>query len=270
MGTVLAALLDGQQELRAELQDIKSTLADTASVSMTSPTGPQYEAVVNGVIDGRLLEDFGLEVVSDTRRGITEQEDLALHVPPKPAVQWDARFTVKLVPGWTGPSSPVSSNFLIYGSPVYGRPPLPSAPRQLTPSKAVPSSEFFAILEFTSRGEWDDTWAVPGGSKKHESLLTRLNLRLAKFIARTRSHVAFPPGVSDAAILCDRVALVGVVGQYPCTAGVVSKLTKADKYGCPHLETLFRAGRFVFIHVAFLVTASSVVTASAGGGAAGP
>jgi hypothetical protein len=128
----------------------------------------------------------------------------------------------------------------VFGGADYAQPdPLP-APRNLSPLKPL-AAEYLAMLEFTRVENWYETWKSESGEKVRKGLLERFERRLA--ICGQRARAAEPSQVVATAL--DVVALVGVVGEFPCREGVEALLSKAD---CPYpeLQRMFAARRFVF------------------------
>ena len=183
-------------------------------------------------IDEWLRSACGLIINLDSRRGIASTD------PSAGDMQWDARLAVTCERGWVAP--PRAANFVVFGGADYAQPdPLP-APRNLSPLKPL-AAEYLAMLEFTRVENWYETWKSESGEKVRKGLLERFERRLA--ICGQRARAAEPSQVVATAL--DVVALVGVVGEFPCREGVEALLSKAD---CPYpeLQRMFAARRFVF------------------------
>ena len=82
-------------ELRAEIEALRLA-QETDDFSFVSPTGKQYETLLDSKIDAWLAYQCGL-VVMAARRGIPQTDDAAL------GVQWDARFSVLCPAEWEQP-----------------------------------------------------------------------------------------------------------------------------------------------------------------------
>ena len=205
-----------------------------------------YEELVGTKIDEWLRGVCGLIVAVDSRRGVAGTD------PSADGMQWDARLSVTCAREWVAP--PRSANFVVFGGADYARPdPLP-APRNLSPLKPV-AAEYLAVLEYTRVDNWYETWKSEGGRKVRKGLLERFERRLA--ICLQRARAVEPKLAVDTAL--DVVALVGVVGEFPCRDGVEALLCKAD---CPYpeLQRMFAARRFVFFYFAPLFPLVAPVT----------
>lgn len=224
--------------------------AASDETSYVSPTGRAYEELVSSKVDQWLSDKCGLIVAVDSRRGVASTD------PSAGDMQWDARLAVTCARDWVAPSR--AASFMVFGGVDYARPdPLP-ATRNLSPLKPV-AAEYLAVLEYTRVDNWYETWRSDGGKKVRKGLLERLEKRLAICVQRALAVV--PPLTVKTAL--DVVALVGVVGEFPCREGVEAQLSKAD---CPYpeLQRLYAARRFVFFVYSPLVPLAAPVTATLG------
>jgi hypothetical protein len=217
--------------LQAELKE------HSESFSVVSPTGPQYEAFIDGQISELLERYCGLRDAGG-RRGIPVSD------PASGGQQWDGRFSVLLLPGWTAPA-PVLQ-FTVYGSfTAFQRPPLGSmAPRHISPTKSFPPAHYFAIMEYTAHSEWwrdiyDDKHKVI-----RNNLLSRLEKRLAITLQRFKAA-----GNPQQSTILDAVAAVGVVSDVDNKSNVDNVMGGGSH--CPHplLRDMMQAGRFVHFTV---------------------
>lgn len=230
---------DVLRELRRLAVDVKAVLQAQAAddKSYMSPTGREYEALASTKSDGWLRDLCGLDIVSDSRRGVADTD------PSSGGMQWDARLAVTCVRDWTPPTMR-AANFVVFGGLDFARPALLPAPRNMSPGKPI-AAEYLALLEFTRVDNWYETWRSESGRKVRKGLLGRFEQRLAVCVQRARA--AEPRLEVNTAL--DVVALVGVVGEFACKEGVEALLAKSD---CPfpELQRMFKAHRFVFFYCA--------------------
>ena len=249
-----ASIAKVADELRANsakvADEVRALLSSESDAhSFMSPTGKQYEVLVDTKIDAWLAQFCGLEVIPASRRGIPSTDEAAL------GIQWDARFSVKSILAWV--QSP-SELFYSYGG-AYER-PAAIASRNLSPSEPL-LAEYFAVLEYTRFPSWTMTWTADNG-KVRKSLLPRLEERLFKCIQR-----AGAAGVASVNVL-DIVAVVGVVGEDRCQESVEAILSKAD---CREklLRTMFQARRLVVFPCPPMLPTGAAGFLGGGGGAGG-
>jgi hypothetical protein len=249
--------------VRAELDVIKAAMTD--ATTFVSPTGAQYEAEADSIIDDLLARFCGLQVLSSGRRSIASTDTAS------GGFQWDARFSVELQDSWT---PVIDSSFNVYGGGIFSRPLSSEPKRQLSPSKPD-KAHFFAVFEYTMYHDWwSDVTVEPVNGRKSErkAMSRRLEIRLAQCLRRFNDV----PGNTRTNDILDVVAVVGIVSQNRCEEAVTELLSK-DK-DCPFLllQRMFRARRFVHFYKAFMLQGSpvplapSVIPAAAGGSSAPP
>ena len=253
LSLLAAAILEEIRKLAAGLDKVilaQQEAAASDETSYMSPTGRAYEELVGTKIDEWLRSTCGLIVAFDSRRGVPSTD------PSAGDMQWDARLSVTCARDWVAPLR--AATFVVFGGADYARPdPLP-APRYLSPLKPV-AAEYLAVLEFTRVDNWYETWKSEGGKRVRKGLLERFEKRLAICVQRA---LAAEPRLTVSSAL-DVVALVGVVGEFPCREGVEALLSKAD---CPYpeLQRMFAARRFVFFYYAPLLPLAAPVTTALG------
>ena len=247
MRATLAQVVDMQGTLAQDVAALKLASAD--DVSFVSPTGKQYEELVDSKINDWLKLRCGLQVVEGSRRGIAATDPSAANF------QWDARFSVKCDPDWTAPAR--SGDFLVYGGSKYLRPAVLPTLRELSPTKFSAAAEYFAVLEYTRFPGWTEEWES-SSRKRRTSLLPRLEQRLLVCIQRAKAA-----GVSTSSVL-DVVALVGVVSDDTCKESVEALLSKVP-CDYPAIQEMFRNKRFVFFYFAPMLPVGPPVMAEAAG-----
>ena len=222
-------------EQRQALASLQAELRDhSEGYSVLSPTGAQYETVVDNQINELLARYCGLSDAAG-RRGIPASDAAAGEL------QWDARLSVMLREDWSAPVPDLQ--FTVYGRFNIFQRPLPTAPRTLTPTKGYMPAHFFAVFEYTSHSEWWRDIYDRAHRRIRSGLLQRLEERLA--IALQRFLAA---GNAPTSTVLDAVAAVGVVSQVDNRADVENVLSA---HGHAHvlLASMMHAGRFVHFSV---------------------
>ena len=216
-------------EVRAIVRDeLRAAAGDDAA---TNQTPAAYESRARRFLISELERRCGLRVLAGASPHQLQGE---IHDADCRSVEWDFRVPVTVfdVP----PShSAASDEFIIYPThSSYLRPPRPSAPRHLTPTKvtggtAPPACDFLAIFEVTTQEKWSP------------ALLLRLEERLLISLDRARSNAT-----NDIAGILDVVAVIGVVSPYSCQRCVALRLS-ANSHRL--LGEMADAGRFVYLQM---------------------
>ena len=215
------------------------------AVTYASPTGYQYEASADSAIDDLLARFCGLRVLLSGRRSIPQSASAS------GGFQWDGRFDVTFVGDW----APVDdASFFVYSGGQYQRPHNVQL-RQLSPTKRA-KAQYYAVVEYTMYSFWyaDVTIDNSVSVKKHHSLLSRLEQRLALCLQRFNNA----PGNAPAKDVLDVVSVVGVVSTTSYSEPIDSLLSKPD---CPYrlLKSMYHARRFVFFFRAQMIPQGSPI-----------
>ena len=231
----LSTLPDKVASLSAKVDELKE---GSDSFSIVSPTGQQYENIVDSQISGLFQRFCGL-VDAKGRRGISDTDTAG------DGLQWDGRFSVVTDTAWVAP--PFNHQLVVYGNHRSYRQPAVVELRSLSPAKSFPPAQYFAVAEYTAHSEWWRDIFDESKRRIRHGLLSRLNERLFKCLKRF--HEAGNPLTEDATLV---VAVVAVVSPMDCKANVEATLCKPD---CPytHLRSMMDAGRFIHITVPSVV-----------------
>ena len=233
----MAQQMELVRELRDEQHNLQRTLVADDMTSWFSPTGDEYERIVDSHIDAWLLRFCGLRVLATGRRSIPSTDGAAA------GQEWDARFSVVLQSPWTPPDSDAlrGASFMVYGGGSYSV-PAATPLRQLSPSKSgqAADAQYFAVLEYTLHPDWTRNWRDDTG-RTRKMLPPRLEARLAVCLQRARD------AGNDCTSVLDAVALVGVVSPYHCRSSMEALLSSPT---CPWplLRQMYTARRCVFYY----------------------
>ncbi len=217
------------EELRAIIRaELCAAAGDDAT---TAETPAAYESRARRTLISELERHCGLRVLTGASTHRLQGDILGAGGR---SVEWDFRAPVTVFDVPPSHSS-ASDEFIIYPKhPSYARPPRPSEPRTLTPTKVVggaaaPPCDFLAIFEVTTKEKWS------------AELLPRLEERLFLSLDRARSNAT-----SEIAGILDVVAVVGVVSPFSCQRSVAQRLATNSHRLLGEMAT---AGRFVFIEM---------------------
>ena len=215
-------------ELRAIVRaELRASAGDDAA---TAETPAAYESRARRTLVSELERRCGLRVLTGASPHRLQGDILDAS---SRSVEWDFRAPVTLFDALPSHST-ASDEFVIYPSHgAYVRPPRPSAPRILTPTRvtggatAAPPCDFLAIFEATTKERWS------------AELLPRLEERLLVSLDRARSNAT-----GDIAGILDVVAVIGVVSPYSCQRSIAPRLPTYRL-----LSEMAAAGRFVFVEM---------------------
>jgi hypothetical protein len=237
------------EEMRRLYREVNAKVDDggirSFTTSIMSPTAVAYKNAASAKMDGWLMHFCALKVVKDSKRRLPTTDSSA------DGIEWDCRLKVERVgTGDITPLSPLDPTHMV----VYGKGPYSVVDvdglhvRKLSPEEGSAGLQFFAVFEYTMRDRWldDITYERPGSGKKDKrtSLLRALDVRLAKCVKRA---AAAENKSENEVSVTDIVAVVGVVSQASWQDGVETTLSGYPTL-FPHLHSMYRARRFIFIH----------------------
>jgi hypothetical protein len=224
--------------LRQVLESLPANIAArlAAEEGESAGTPAAYEESGREFLIRELERRFGLRIVPDARIHRLNHE---FADGGGASMEWDFRAPVLV----SNPPSHAmeAADMVIYPDQErYVSPPRVERGRHLTPTKvpgseALPTCDYMAIFEITTRENWPKT------------LLPRLEARLRITLDRARAHS--PPELGESGIL-DVCGVIGIVTPHAKKDSVATRV-KAETF--PLLNAMMESGRFVCLRREFIL-----------------